>query len=562
MREPPRFLVEELLPFSQPEETAANRPLPLDDPEAVWWITGGQVDVFFTLLEPGRRAGPEAAPLPGGGRGLDLRHQRRPGPIRRRPAGRRRRARPQLLKFARGDLIRLSFEERLAEQVALLIDDWLLRVGRGAEPFDRAAGRAGAAPRTPTAELEAGTRFGVRGGRRLGPPPRGYVRASSTRSRCPSPSSRPGSRSPSTSGSRPTRRCRVTACDTADHDPLGRPLGGLDDFHRAVLDYIGADPGARGPPRWAELQTAVARRAALVARALGTARRRGQRGRAADRAAGPTAMHLLAACRAVGRELGIEVRPPRESDRRRPASDGDPLGEIARASGFHVRRSRCPQDWSAARRRAAAGPALRRGRAGPWPCSPSDRARPVRVRGLRALRSGRRIAAGPSTSGSRADRARPPGCSIGPLPDQPLGLRDLLRFSLPRGRPRDWAGPGRWPCSAGLLGLVDADRVGHPGRPGHPRGRPSRRRGRYPPRLAAAACSWSSWPSRPRSSRRSRAWWSCASRGGSSPALDPGGLGSPAPAPHAGSSPASPRATWPCGRWASARSSRGSPARS
>ena len=36
----------------------------------------------------------------------------------------------QLLKFARGDLIRLSFEEKLAEQVAVLIDDWILRMGR------------------------------------------------------------------------------------------------------------------------------------------------------------------------------------------------------------------------------------------------------------------------------------------------------------------------------------------------------------------------------------------------------------------------------------------------
>ena len=40
----------------------------------------------------------------------------------------------RLLKFARGDLIRLGFEERLAEQVAVLIDDWILRVGRALEP--------------------------------------------------------------------------------------------------------------------------------------------------------------------------------------------------------------------------------------------------------------------------------------------------------------------------------------------------------------------------------------------------------------------------------------------
>ena len=46
--EPPRYIVEELLPYSQPERTAANLPMPLDDAEAVWLVTSGGVDVFFT----------------------------------------------------------------------------------------------------------------------------------------------------------------------------------------------------------------------------------------------------------------------------------------------------------------------------------------------------------------------------------------------------------------------------------------------------------------------------------------------------------------------------------
>ena len=73
-RRPPRFLIEELLPFSQPAETAANRPLPLDDPEAVWWVTGGQVDVFFTL--PGTRAASRA----GGGTSAGSRKGARSSP--------------------------------------------------------------------------------------------------------------------------------------------------------------------------------------------------------------------------------------------------------------------------------------------------------------------------------------------------------------------------------------------------------------------------------------------------------------------------------------------------
>ncbi len=158
----PRFLIEELLPFCVREETAANSPLPLDDPESVWWVAGGQVDVFFTL--PGLDGGP--------GRRRHLCRVDEGGSIFA-VSGVRGRAggglmavgvgTARLLKFARGDLIRLGFEERLAEQVAVLIDDWVLRVGRTVSPLSAPAGlqelRLAAAT-----ELCQGTRFGVREG--------------------------------------------------------------------------------------------------------------------------------------------------------------------------------------------------------------------------------------------------------------------------------------------------------------------------------------------------------------------------------------------------------------
>jgi NHLM bacteriocin system ABC transporter peptidase/ATP-binding protein len=158
--DPARFIVEELLPFSRPEQTAANLPLALDDPGAVWWVSSGSVDVFFTQLEPGaiesRRH--HLCRVEEGGSIFALSGVRgRSGgglvAVGARPA--------QLLKFARGDLIRLSFEEGLAEQVAVLIDDWVTRVGRAlarfAEPQPRQEleGRA-------IAELECDARFGVR----------------------------------------------------------------------------------------------------------------------------------------------------------------------------------------------------------------------------------------------------------------------------------------------------------------------------------------------------------------------------------------------------------------
>src|SRR5262249_43346212 len=166
----PRFVIEELWPFSEPVETAGNRPLPLDDPEAVWWITGGQVDVFFTLEglegEPGRRR--HLCRVEEGGSIFSLSGVRghAGGTLMAVGVGT-----AHLLKFARGDLIRLSFEEGLADQVAVMIDDWILRLGRALARSSPALDRDELAPGA-VAEVPAGTRFGVRRGvawvRRLG----------------------------------------------------------------------------------------------------------------------------------------------------------------------------------------------------------------------------------------------------------------------------------------------------------------------------------------------------------------------------------------------------------
>ncbi len=145
--DPARFIVEELLPYSRPEQTAANLPLALDDPEAVWWVSSGSVDVFFTQVEPGATAGRRRhlCRVEEGGSIFAISgvRGRSGGGLLAVGAGP-----AQLLKFARGDLIRLSFEEGLSEQVAVLIDDWVIRVGRAL------ARSAGTQPRH---ELEAGT---------------------------------------------------------------------------------------------------------------------------------------------------------------------------------------------------------------------------------------------------------------------------------------------------------------------------------------------------------------------------------------------------------------------
>ena len=150
------------MPYSRPEQTAANLPLALDDPEAAWWVSSGSVDVFFIQFEPGAAAGRRRhlCRVEEGGSIFAISGVRGQtgGGLLAVGAGT-----AQLLKFARGDLIRLSFEEDLTEQVAVLIDDWVIRVGRALARF------AGTPPRYELregtiADLDGDARFGVREG--------------------------------------------------------------------------------------------------------------------------------------------------------------------------------------------------------------------------------------------------------------------------------------------------------------------------------------------------------------------------------------------------------------
>ncbi len=188
----PRFIVEELLPYSQPERTAANRPLPLDDSEAVWLVNTGGVDVFFTQLEPGATEGRRRhlCRVEEGGSIFAISgvRGRSGGGLLAVGAGP-----AELLKFSRGDLIRLSFEEGLSEQVAVLIDDWLLRVGQALSPGRRDPAQRGASPgrALPRSSRARGT-ASVPGS--PGCATSAGPRRCSTRFRSRSPSSRRGSR--------------------------------------------------------------------------------------------------------------------------------------------------------------------------------------------------------------------------------------------------------------------------------------------------------------------------------------------------------------------------------
>ena len=331
-RDSPRFIVEELLPYSQPESTAANHPLSLDDPEAVWWVSSGGVDVFFTQFEPGAPQGNRRhlCRVEEGGSIFAIsgvRGQSGSGlvAVGAGPA--------QLLKFARGDLIRLSFEEGLSEQVAVLIDDWLLRAGRA---LGRLAGIQGYRQLEwdTSGDVGRGTRFGVRQGV-------GWVRhfsgSSSFLDQVPLPVSELGARFPL------SENLRVTACDTTTMIRTSDPWAGLDDFHRTMLDFISGVEERESRAGRTEFQRSLDHESALVESV------QSQLAAAATESVvspvDPGGDALVTACRTVGQSLGIEVRAPGTWGSQGTGPSIDPLGDLARASGFHVRPVILAPDW-------------------------------------------------------------------------------------------------------------------------------------------------------------------------------------------------------------------------
>ncbi len=340
--EPPRFIVEELLPFSRPEQTAANLPLSLDDPDAVWWVSAGAVDVFFVQAEPGEAAGRRRhlCRVEEGGSIFAI------SGVRGRSGGRLLAVgagTAHLLKFARGDLVRLSFEEKLSDQVAVLVDDWLLRVGRAivrtAEVFPRQDVELGT-----HVDLDPATRYGVREGVAW---VRHLVGKSSFLDQVPLEDDELHLRFPVTEHLWLTTACacRVTACNTNMMIRTSDPWASLDGFHRAVLDFIAETEQVEATERAIESQRKMAHEAELFETVSNRLAAAANESALSAIGASSASDSLLLACRAVGNAMGIDVRSPAKPGRDHADAPRDLLGEIARASGFQIRPVTLPREW-------------------------------------------------------------------------------------------------------------------------------------------------------------------------------------------------------------------------
>jgi NHLM bacteriocin system ABC transporter peptidase/ATP-binding protein/NHLM bacteriocin system ABC transporter ATP-binding protein len=334
-----RYIIEELRPYSQNEHTAANLPLPLDDPEAVWWVESGAVDVFTQLeLDDAPLQRRHLCRVPEGGSIFSL------STVQGREGGRLVAVGvgpAQLLKFARGELIRLSFERGLSEQVVVLLDDWVSRVCRAL-----AAPAVLPAPRElqidASTELEGGTRFVIRTGV-------AWVRHQSGNSQfldeISLPVNQKGGRFPLSEHVwlRAMSPSVVTAWDTKTMIEKSDPWMGLDDFHSVLLAYVREIEADETRCRWNEFQRSLEYDTTLIDSV--SLRLAAAANAAAMPAPDANGDALLHASTLVGQELGIEVRSPRLNAQRSFELATDPLGDVARASGFHVRPVSLGEGW-------------------------------------------------------------------------------------------------------------------------------------------------------------------------------------------------------------------------
>ena len=124
---------------------------------------------------------------------------------------------------------------------------------------------------------------------------------------------------------------------------MGDPWAGLDDFHRAALDYVAEIEREENVTRSGEFERSIAREAALFESV--SSRLAATAATSADLIAEPTDDPLMRACRLVGHFMGIEVRAPHRIGDESSSASRDPLGDLARASGFQVRPVTLADNW-------------------------------------------------------------------------------------------------------------------------------------------------------------------------------------------------------------------------
>lgn len=428
-----------------PLDVTGNRPLLLGDPDGVWLVQAGVVEVFAVPLKDGEPAGARlhlfsARPgqalfgmsftAPEGSRSHGLLAVGHPG--------------TRLLQLRRARLQELGAEADCTPAVAALVEGWV-------DALSAALARRSLPPRPLVLEPGAAVRL-----EEGGPitPERGVVwvrhnegssdflgRAEITVSGegyFPVPArgwldARPGS----------SVRSETTGPLLAD----GRAWQGLDRFHAACLACIGLNV----------LEVRATQEGRLLRKALleeklvaGTLQELAAVTHTTAETDAPLATDppLLAACKVVGARLGLTVVAPRGASERRKFSD--PVTAIARASRFRVRRVILSGRWW----RQDNGPllAFRGKEEHPVALLPTSPAGYEVVDPARKTRT-------PVTAEVAGGLSSHAHCFYRPFPQRPLSPLDLFRFVL-GGSGRDWLRVLLLGLVGGVLGLLTPIAVG------------------------------------------------------------------------------------------------------
>ncbi|MEC9373359.1 MAG: ABC transporter transmembrane domain-containing protein, partial [Planctomycetota bacterium] len=157
---------------------------------------------------------------------------------------------------------------------------------------------------------------------------------------------------------------------------------------------------------------------------------------------------LLAACRAVGKRLGVEMRAPHGDANRRGRSS--PLEEIARVSRLALRRIELAEGWQ----KKDAGPMLGFVDGGERPVA----LLPERRRGYRVVdpMSGGSVAV---TARSAKEVSETAFTFYRTLPDRPVGGREVAQFAA-RGAGRDLLTVAMMGAAGGMLALATPLAIG------------------------------------------------------------------------------------------------------
>jgi NHLM bacteriocin system ABC transporter ATP-binding protein len=422
-----------------PREVAGNSPLPLDEPDGVWLVRSGPVDVFAQPVIQDGAAGPRVH-LFRAETGQVLFGVRVTGPepgIRLVAVGG---PGSQVLRLPRRRYEELAVRPDLRGPAAALLDGWVRGLTAGA------AGHWGARR---VAVLEPGREVALAAGGIVSPA-RGtlwvrHLQGSSLPLGKDVPALEAGD------GLFPLADTGWLAAREADTRLAGMTteaaLGeenvwpALDCFHRVLLTCVAINLAEAEAAERGRLRRRARAERRVVRATLERLADAAQGGGEEDASAPAPEEPLLAACRLVGSRLGIDIQAPPGGTRR---GRRDPVGAIARASRLRVRRVVLSGDWW----RRDNGPLLAF-------LAPDER--PV---ALLPVSPSRYELADPAAgkrsrlTGAAARAVLPFAYTLyRPFPARPLTVCDVFRFGFP-GSGGDWARVALLGLAGGLLGLL------------------------------------------------------------------------------------------------------------